>query len=155
VSHRKLAYAIGFAAIIAASLVLSTGSASAQSSLFTSQTPEFSQNVKTVLFPFNVYNRVENPDVLQADAAWLKQHPDANFWIQGRADSRGDVVYNLALSYRRAQFIKQDLIKSGVNSSQIGFATGWGKLYPICDSQNESCWQDNRRADIVQPDHAL
>jgi outer membrane protein OmpA-like peptidoglycan-associated protein len=155
VSHRKLAYAFGFVAIVVATLLLSTGSASAQSSIFTSQTPEFAQNVKTVLFPFNVYNRVENPDVLRADADWLKQHPDANFWIQGRADSRGDVVYNLALSYRRAQFIKQDLMKSGVNSSQIGFATGWGKLYPVCDSQNESCWQDNRRADIVQPDHAL
>lgn len=154
-SHRKLAYAFGFVAIVVATLVLSSGSASAQSSIFTSQTPEFSQNVKTVLFPFNVYNRLENPDVLQADADWLKQHPEANFWIQGRADSRGDVVYNLALSYRRAQFIKQDLMKSGVNSSQIGFATGWGKLYPVCDSQNESCWQDNRRADIVQPDHAL
>ncbi len=136
-------------------LVLCAGTASAQQSMFTTQTPEFSQNVKTVLFPFNVYNRVENPDVLKADADWLKQHPDANFWIQGRADSRGDVVYNLALSYRRAQFIKQDLIKSGVNGSQIGFATGWGKLYPVCDAQDESCFQDNRRADIVQPDHAL
>jgi len=155
VSHRKLAYAIGTMSLLSLMLIFSTGTASAQSSIFTSQTPEFSQNVKTVLFPFNVYNRVENPDVLTADASWLKDHPDAHFWIQGRADSRGDVVYNLALSYRRAQFIKQDLVKSGVNSSQIGFATGWGKLYPVCGSQNESCWQDNRRADIVQPDHAL
>ena len=86
---------------------------------------------------------------------WLKQHPDAHFWLQGRADSRGDVVYNLALSYRRAQFIKHDLMKSGVSDSQIGFATGWGKLYPVCDHSNESCYQDNRRVDIVQPDHAL
>ncbi len=151
--HRK-SVSIGTTTLVLAVLILCAGSVSAQS-LFTSQTPEFSQNVKTVLFPFNVYNRVENPDVLTADGTWLKQHPDAHFWIQGRADSRGDVVYNLALSYRRAQFIKKDLIKSGVSDSQIGFATGWGKLYPVCDSTNESCYQDNRRADIVQPDHAL
>ena len=151
-SHRKLAYAIGTMTLL---FVLSTGAGWAQSSLFTSQTPDFSQNVKSVLFPFNVYNKIVNPDVLQADIAWLSQHPDANFWIQGRADSRGDVVYNLALSYRRAQFIKENLVKSGVNSSRIGFATGWGKLYPVCGSTNESCWQENRRADIVQPDHAL
>jgi outer membrane protein OmpA-like peptidoglycan-associated protein len=151
----KRACALGLTTIVLAILVLlSAGSASAQS-LFTTQTPEFTQNVKTVLFPFNVYNRVENSDVLRADADWLKQHPDAHFWLQGRADSRGDVVYNLALSYRRAQFIKQGLIKSGVSDSQIGFATGWGKLYPVCDSTNESCYQDNRRVDIVQPDHAL
>ena len=150
----KFAYAIATSTLLLATLVLAVGTASAQNP-FTSQTPEFSQNVRTVLFPFNVYNQVENPDVLKADADWLKQHPDANFWIQGRADSRGDVVYNLALSYRRAQFIKENLIKSGVNSSQVGFATGWGKLYPVCTSMDDSCWQDNRRADIVQPDHAL
>lgn len=141
-------------AVLAAALTLAVGSASAQS-LFTSQNPDFTQNVKSVLFPFNVYDRVINGDTLQANAAWLKQHPDANFWIQGRADNRGDVVYNLALSYRRAQFIKKALIDKGVSSSQIGFATGWGKLYPVCDKQDDSCWQENRRADIVQPDHAL
>jgi outer membrane protein OmpA-like peptidoglycan-associated protein len=154
VVQRKHTYAIASTALLLVVLVLAMGTASAQNS-FTSQAPEFSQNVKAVLFPFNVYDRVENPDVLNADADWLKQHPDASLWIQGRADSRGDVVYNLALSYRRAQFIKQSLLKSGVNSSQIGFTTGWGKLYPVCDAQDESCWQDNRRADLVQPGHAL
>jgi len=155
VSQPKLASALGIAAVLVATLVLSAGTASAQSSLFTSQTPDFSQNVKSVLFPFNVYNQTVNPDVLKADADWLNQHPDANFWIQGRADSRGDVVYNLALSYRRAQFIKENLVKQGVNASRIGYATGWGKLYPVCEASDESCWQENRRADIVQPDHAL
>jgi peptidoglycan-associated lipoprotein len=140
--------------MLLAALSLAATSASAQS-LFTSQTPEFSQNVKTVLFPFNVYKKAVNPDALNADADWLKQHPDAHFWIQGRADSRGDVVYNLALSYRRAQFVKSNLIKKGVNDSQIGFATGWGKLYPVCEQADDSCWQENRRVDIVQPDHAL
>lgn len=150
----KCAYAVATTTLLFA-IMFFAGTASAQQSLFTSQTAEFSQNVKTVLFPFNVYNRVENPDVLQADASWLKQHPEASFWIQGRADSRGDVVYNLALSYRRAQFIKEHLLESGVASSQIGFATGWGKLYPVCSAEDDSCYQDNRRADIVQPDHAL
>jgi peptidoglycan-associated lipoprotein len=154
VLQRKCVYAVATSTLLLVSLVLTVPSASAQNP-FTSQTPEFSQNVKTVLFPFNVYNHVENPDVLKADAEWLRQHPDANFWIQGRADSRGDVVYNLALSYRRAQFIKENLLKSGVNNSQVGFATGWGKLYPVCSAEDDSCWQDNRRADIVQPDHAL
>jgi len=152
--QHKCAYATGTTVLLLVVLVLSMGTALAQNP-FTSQTPEFSQNVKTVLFPFNVYNRVENPDVLMANADWLKQHPDATFWLQGRADSRGDVVYNLALSYRRAQFIKSNLLKSGVSQSQVGFATGWGKLYPVCDNTNESCYQDNRRVDIVQPDHAL
>ena len=153
-SHAKRAGVPGFVLGLIGILLLSTA-ASAQNSLFTSQTPEFSENVKTILFPFDVYKKVVNPDTLRADADWLKQHPDANFWIQGRADNRGDVVYNLALSYRRAQFVKHSLIDMGVTDSRIGFATGWGKLYPVCEKNDDSCWQDNRRVDIVQPDHAL
>src|SRR5664280_2554197 len=48
-----------------------------------SQAQEFTQNVKEVYFPFNVYNRIVDPSGLNSDADWLKQHPDAHFWIQG------------------------------------------------------------------------
>ena len=116
------------------------------------QTQEFTQNVKEVYFPFNIYNRVVDRSVLNSDAEWLKQHPDAHLWIQGYADIRGDIFYNLVLSYRRAQFVKSTLVKNGVNESQIGFATGWGKLYPVCQATDDSCYQKQRRADIVPPD---
>lgn len=119
------------------------------------QAQEFTQNVKEVYFPFNVYTKVIDPAVLDRDADWLKQHPDAHFWIQGYADIRGDIVYNLVLSYRRAQWIKQSLVKRGVNESQIGFATGWGKLYPVCGQDDADCFQKNRRADMVVPDLLL
>jgi peptidoglycan-associated lipoprotein len=95
---------------------------------------------------------VIDPNVLQADISYLKQHPDARLWIQGYADVRGDIFYNLVLSYRRAQFVKTELVKSGVNESQIGFATGWGKLYPVCQTNDDGCYQKQRRADIVPPD---
>ena len=108
--------------------------------------------MKEVYFPFNIYNRVIDTAVLDSDAAWLKQHPDAHFWIESYADIRGDIFYNLVLSYRRSQFIKDRLIRSGVNESQIGFATGWGKLYPVCQTDDESCYQKQRRGDIVPPD---
>ncbi len=113
---------------------------------------EFSQNVKEVYFPFNVYNKVIDPAVLDRDAEWLKQHSDANFWIQGYADVRGDIFYNLVLSYRRAQFVKTSLTKRGVGESQIGYATGWGKLYPVCDKHDDACFQQNRRVDMVLPE---
>jgi peptidoglycan-associated lipoprotein len=117
-----------------------------------SQAQEMTQNLKEVFFPFNVYNRVVDPAPLNSDADWLKQHPDAHLWIQGYADIRGDIFYNLVLSYRRSQFVKSKLIKSGVNESQIGFATGWGKLYPVCQATDDACYQKQRRVDIVPPD---
>src|SRR5215469_10348098 len=87
-----------------------------------------SQNVKEVYFPFNIYNRVVDPAVLDANSAWLKGTSD-KMWIQGYADPRGDIVYNLVLSYRRAQFVKAEFAKRGVDASRIEYATGWGKLY--------------------------
>lgn len=134
------AFMLSFAAV-------STTNAHAQASAAT----EIQSNVKEVYFPFNLYNRVIDAKTLEADADWLKQHPDTHFWIQGYADIRGDVVYNLVLSYHRAQWIKQQLVKRGVNESQIGYATGWGKLYPVCDQHDDSCFQKNRRVDMVAP----
>jgi outer membrane protein OmpA-like peptidoglycan-associated protein len=116
------------------------------------RTTEFSQNVKEVYFPFNVYSKVTDPAVLDRDADYLKQHSDAHFWIEGYADIRGDIFYNLVLSYRRAQFVKTSLTKRGVNESQIGYATGWGKLYPVCAHSDDACFQQNRRVDMVLPE---
>jgi peptidoglycan-associated lipoprotein len=130
--------------LIAVSVLLPASNAVAQDNTAASpQAQEVTQNVKQVYFPFNIYNRVVDPATLQANADWLKQHPDAHLWIQGYADIRGDIFYNLVLSYRRAQF---------VNQSQIGFATGWGKLYPVCQATDDSCYQQQRRVDIVPPD---
>ncbi len=129
-----------------------TTSFAQDSSAASPQAQEITQNVKEVYFPFNIYSRVIDPTVLQSDADWLKQHPDAHLWIQGYADVRGDIFYNLVLSYRRAQFVKSTLVKNGVSESQIGFATGWGKLYPVCQDTDDSCYQKQRRADIVPPD---
>jgi len=127
-------------------------SAQAQFPPLSPQAQDLIQNVKEIYFPFDIYSRVVNRDVLQADGAWLAQNTASQLWIQGYADIRGDIFYNLVLSYRRAQFVKSKLIRSGVDQSRIGFATGWGKLYPVCNATDESCYQKQRRVDIVPPD---
>ena len=43
------------------------------------QAQAVTQNVKEVYFPFNIYNRVIDPAVLDANATWLKQNPDGKF----------------------------------------------------------------------------
>lgn len=115
----------------------------------------FGQNVKEVYFPFNIYNKVVTPATLDANADWLKQNPDAKMWIQGYADPRGDIVYNLVLSYKRAQWVKAQLVKRGVDESRIGYATGWGKLYQTCAQSDDTCFQQNRRVDVVAPESMM
>jgi outer membrane protein OmpA-like peptidoglycan-associated protein len=127
-------------------------SSRAQFSPLSPQVQDLIQNVKEIYFPFNIYSRVVNVDTLQNDGSWLSQHTDSPLWVQGYADIRGDIFYNLVLSYRRAQFVKEKLIKSGVSESRIQFATGWGKLYPVCQATDDSCYQKQRRVDIVPPD---
>jgi len=146
---RRYSWAIGLVLLTALMVLLPSSNAFAQDDA----NKAIADNVKEVYFPFNIYNRVVDAGSLQSDVEYLRQHPDARLWIQGYADIRGDIFYNLVLSYRRAQFVKEQLVKGGVNESQIGFATGWGKLYPVCQGDDDSCYQKQRRVDIVPPDH--
>src|SRR5271157_2233837 len=135
--------------LLAVFVSLTVGTAAAQDQSATNmfnKSPEAQdllQHVKDIYFPFNIYNRIVNPSDLQADGSWLTQNTGSKLWIQGYADIRGDIFYNLVLSYRRAQFVKTNLVKDGVDESQIGFATGWGKLYPVCaeTKSNSECDQ--------------
>ena len=140
------------AVLMAMSVLLPAKDMLQQDSNGGSMQSDFTQNVKELYFPFNIYSRVINPDMIRTDADYLKQHPDARLWIQGYADIRGDIFYNLVLSYRRAQFVKEKLVAAGVSESQIGVATGWGKLYPVCQSTDDDCYQKQRRVDVVPPD---
>ena len=107
------------------------------------------QNVQDIHFAFDRYDITpEQQAVLQADAQWLKTHPNSIITIEGHADERGGIVYNLALSDKRAIAARDALLAMGVSPNQIVFAEGWGKLYPVCNQSDEACWQQNRRAHI-------
>jgi outer membrane protein OmpA-like peptidoglycan-associated protein len=136
-------------------LLLSCWGSTAMGQTASAQTQVFNQNVKEVYFLFNIYNRIIDVAVLDANATWLKQNPDVKMWIQGYADPRGDIVYNLVLSYRRAQWVKAQLVKRGVDESRIGYATGWGKLYQTCQQSDDKCFQQNRRVDTVPPEEMM
>jgi peptidoglycan-associated lipoprotein len=110
------------------------------------QQQQFEQGMKDIHFDFNRADvREEDRAILVADAEWLKQHPNVIITLEGDADERGDIVYNVVLSGARAAVTKDALVQLGVPAGQIAFATGWGKLYPICTEQSESCWSQNRR----------
>jgi len=107
------------------------------------------QSVRDIHFAFDRSDITpEQRAVLQADAEWLKAHPNNLIVIEGDADERGGIIYNVALSDRRAIAVRDALLAMGVPASQILFAVGWGKLYPVCNQSDEACWEQNRRAHI-------
>jgi peptidoglycan-associated lipoprotein len=147
--------------VMAASSIFLTGAASAQSTntseqqagavSYTPPTPaqqqEVQQNLKDVHFAFDRYDLTPNDrQNLEGTANWLKANPEVYVTIAGDADERGTIVYNLALSDARAKVTRDALVGMGVPGDRIVYATGWGKLYPVCAQSDESCWSENQRA---------
>ena len=104
---------------------------------------------RSVYFPFDV-DVVQEADraTVQAHGEYLSKNPAAKVRVEGNADERGSSEYNLALGQRRANNVKKLLILSGAKSSQVE-TISFGEEKPRCTEHNESCWSQNRRADIV------
>ncbi len=121
--------------------------------LFGSEQEAFNQNVHEILFPLNVYDQPVNANTLDEDAAWLKEHAGDRFYIEGYASSDGLLGYNLTLSNRRADWVKQALISKGIAENQIVLAAPWGQLYPACAELDEACWSKNRVVRFIYSPH--
>ena len=105
--------------------------------------------MKEVLFDFDTHETATDEAALRNNVQWLKDHPQARFYIEGYTDYRGDVVYNLALAQRRAETVRANLLDRGISADQIILTVGWGELYPPCVEQTESCWEKSRRVRFV------
>ncbi len=105
----------------------------------------FNRNIKDIFFDYDKYDvRPDQQSALQADAAWLSQHPNVKFTIEGHCDERGSTEYNLALGDNRANAVKSALVQAGVAADRIK-TISYGKEKPFCTESNEQCWQQNRR----------
>jgi peptidoglycan-associated lipoprotein len=109
----------------------------------------FAQNVQDIYFDYDKGDiRADQQTALQGDIAFLKQHPDIRFTVEGHCDERGSTEYNLALGDNRANAVKNALIQGGVSAGSIK-TISYGKEKPFCTESNEACWQQNRRGHFV------
>ena len=68
--------------------------------------------------------------------------------IEGHCDDRGSEEYNIALGQSRALSLKENLQRSGVDAARI-HTISYGKEHPFCSTDDEACWQQNRRDHLV------
>ncbi len=109
----------------------------------------FSQNVKDIYFDYDKSDvRPSEQSSLQADVAFLQQHSNISFTVEGHCDERGSTEYNLALGDNRASAVKNALVAAGITADRIK-TVSFGKEKPFCTESNESCWQQNRRGHFV------
>jgi peptidoglycan-associated lipoprotein len=98
-----------------------------------------------VLFDYNRHElRLDARRQLEALAGFLKEHPEFEVALDGHADERGTVEYNLALGQERAVSARSYLDSMGVVRDRLQ-AKSYGKERPLCSERQESCWQQNRR----------
>ncbi len=83
-------------------------------------------------------------DQLHNVAAILKAYPKVNIKIGGYTDNTGDKAANQKLSEERAQNVKAELEKLGVEPSRLA-AQGYGEDHPVADNSTEEGRQKNRR----------
>jgi OOP family OmpA-OmpF porin len=77
-------------------------------------------------------------------ADFMKKYPDVKVTIEGYTDNRGNAAMNKKLSQKRAEAVKEELVKSGVDASRLS-AVGYGAANPIADNKTEEGRAKNRR----------
>lgn len=85
---------------------------------------------------------------ISCHAAYLRQFPGARVTLEGNADERGTREYNLGLGERRGNSVSSALGTAGASTSQLNVVS-YGEERPVCREHGESCWQKNRRVEIV------
>jgi outer membrane protein OmpA-like peptidoglycan-associated protein len=77
----------------------------------------------------------------------LKSDTALQISIEGHTDNKGNAVANLKLSAKRAQAVKNYLIKKGIAPSRIN-AQGFGDAKPIASNATPASRAKNRRVEL-------
>jgi peptidoglycan-associated lipoprotein len=99
-----------------------------------------------IYFDFDKYNiRTDQWPKVEKLAKLIKSNP-SNYTvrIEGNCDEWGTEEYNYALGLKRANSVKNALIKLGVDPKKLTVIS-YGELNPVCTAHTRWCWRLNRR----------
>jgi len=85
--------------------------------------------------------------VLQDGLKILKRNPDLKIEIAGHTDSTGPAKYNLKLSLRRAQAVRDYMVAHGANRDSLT-VRGYGETQPVADNSTKAGRAANRRVEF-------
>ena len=113
------------------------------------ETARAALSLSDVRFDFDRYDL--RPDMLPLLAEHVRQlrdNPRVRVRIEGHCDEMGTAEYNLALGERRANAVRQYLLRSGIAESRIS-TVSFGKEKPLDTRHTAEAWAKNRRAAFV------
>lgn len=106
--------------------------------------------METTVFYFGFDNttiKSDSKNALIAHSQYLAANSSARVVLEGHADERGTVEYNLALGERRALSVSRFLQANGTAASQIE-TVSFGEERPALMGHSDSSWSKNRRVEI-------
>ena len=117
-------------------------------------TPADINNPKSILAQRVIYFDYDQSTILEkykpilaAHAELLANYPEMRIRLEGHADERGSREYNVALSERRAETVRQYLSFKNVAPEQME-TVAFGEEKPLVPSHNDTAWSKNRRVEI-------
>ena len=109
-----------------------------------------------VLFDYNKATLTKS-DIVELEKAidFVKRYPGSRIILEGHTDNTGPDKYNLELSQKRAEAVRQHLIQAGAVAEARILATGFGQTKPIAPNKtkegkdNPEGRAQNRRVEII------
>jgi outer membrane protein OmpA-like peptidoglycan-associated protein len=93
--------------------------------------------------------RQEDLDSIDKDVASLDSWGNVNIEVAGHTDSRGSDEYNMKLSQRRADAVRNYLASKGIAADRL-FTKGYGESQPVADNATDEGRFKNRRVELVE-----
>lgn len=84
---------------------------------------------------------------LKEIASLLVQNPEIKIEVGGHTDAKGDDDFNMMISEKRAQSVKEQLVLFGLDEKQIN-AVGYGETKPLVPNDAQGYSLANRRVEI-------
>jgi outer membrane protein OmpA-like peptidoglycan-associated protein len=85
--------------------------------------------------------------LLDEAARVLAEHPELKIEIGAHTDNSGNIVKNTHLSQRRADAIREHLVRKGIARARMR-SVGYGPTRPVGDNQTADGRAENRRVEI-------
>jgi outer membrane protein OmpA-like peptidoglycan-associated protein len=86
-------------------------------------------------------------------ARFMRDFPGRRVMIEGHTDARGPEDYNVQLSERRADSVRDALVARGIGPARIR-TLGLGEAYPVASNDTPEGMRENRRVEIVISDQS-
>jgi outer membrane protein OmpA-like peptidoglycan-associated protein len=93
--------------------------------------------------------RPESMGVINEICALMKEHPELKFSIEGHTDSDGDADFNLGLSEKRAESVRNAMIGIGIEAERL-ITKGFGETIPVAPNDSPEGKATNRRVEFVK-----